>query len=97
MKKYIKDDNKVRLCSSNISQMDIFESIYYHRYRVYDGIIDHLKSLTDIEYWAIIINSIILLLLPFSYPIQAYLAIRNAKRDMDVYNKEKIIGDWIIW
>ena len=42
MKKYIRDDGKVRLCSSNIAKFNIFEFMWYHRRRVPEMIGDSI-------------------------------------------------------
>jgi len=88
-KEYIRDADIVRLCSSNVAKMNIFESIYYHRYRMYDNITEHINMLKDIEYWAIIINTFCLLILPIAYPIMAYFAIRAARKEMKEYEERK--------
>ena len=80
MKNYIRDDNKVRLCVSNISKMNIFEGIYYYRFRLLNNIIDVIKQCWECR-WCIV-NIFIIILLPIVYPLMIYWEIYKAKKEM---------------
>ena len=80
VKKYIKEYNKVKLCTSNIAKMNILESMYYHRYRVIKNIHDTINDIYENLY--IFINIFIILILPIVYPIMAYWEIKKAKKEM---------------
>lgn len=84
-KDYIKDDGKVRLCTSNIAKMNVFESMYYHRLRMLDDIIDGLKALYNC--WVVIINIFIIISLPITYPMMAWWKIKLARKEMKRHNE----------
>jgi len=87
MKNYIRDEDEVRLCISNIAQMNILEGIYYHRFRLLNNIIDVLKQCWECRYC--IINIFIIILLPIVYPLMIFLEIQKAKKEMKLINKKE--------
>ena len=89
-KEYIRDDGRVRLCASNIAKMNILESMYYHRFRLWDNIVDAIVDLISRLY--ILVNVLCIFILPIAYPIMAWLEIRKAKKEMERYCKRRIGG-----
>ena len=87
MKDYIKDNNRVKMCYSNIAKMNIFESMYYHRFVMYNNIIDTINDIK--ENWFILINIFIILILPLVYPFMSYWEIRRAKKEVEQCNAGK--------
>ena len=85
MKEFIRDNGKVRICSSNIAKMNIPEYMYYFRFRLWNNIIDAIREL--LESWNIIVNMIIILLLPIYYPIMAYIHIKESKEEVTANRK----------
>ena len=83
MKKYIRDDGRVRLCASNIAKMNILESMYYHRFRLWDEIKYTIGDL--ISHLYIFVNLLCIFILPVAYPIMALREIRKAKKEMERY------------
>ena len=81
MKEYIRDNGRVRLCSSNVAKMNLLESMYYHWSITWANIVDAINDL--IRHWYIIINVLIIFTLPVTYPIMAWWKIHKAKREMD--------------
>jgi len=79
-KEYIQDHGRVRLCASNIAKMNLPESMYYHRFRMWENIVDAINDLK--EHWYIIINLLILVILPIVYPIMAWWEIQKARKEM---------------
>ena len=79
-KEYIRDDGRVRLCASNIAKMNILESMYYHRFSLWDNIVDAIGDL--ISHWYIPVNVLCIFILPVAYPIMAWREILKAKREM---------------
>lgn len=82
MKNYIRDNNKVRLCDSNIAKMNIFEVMYYYRYTMIEDILSLISKIKEL-----IIPILILLLFPISYLILAYIRIYQAKKEVKRCNK----------
>jgi len=80
-KEYIRDHGRVRLCTSNIAKMNLFESMYYHRFRMWKNIIDTINDLK--EHWYIIINLFIVVIFPVVYPIIAWWKIQRARKEME--------------
>jgi len=80
-KEYLRDQGRVRLCTSNVAKMNLFESMYYHRFRVWNNIIDTINDLK--EHWYIIINLFIVVILPIVYPIMAWWEIQRARKEME--------------
>lgn len=88
MKKYIKNDNgSIRICSSNIAQMNIFEWMYYRRYLLSTGVL--LVGDQIIKGVSLIGASVINTLLFLIYPIIGILEIRKAKK-MLLDNKDEL-------
>jgi len=88
-KEFIKDDEKVRECISNIAKMNIFEWMYYRREIILRTFFDALYLIVEgssklifglIQIWFII-------LFPITFPIGAYINIRNAKKEIKIKNK----------
>ncbi len=77
---YIKDNGKVRLCTSNVAKMNLFESMYYHRFRMLKNIVDAINELKDS--WHVIVNIFIVFILPIAYPIMAWWEIKRARKEM---------------
>ncbi len=80
MEEYIKDNGRVRLCPSNIAKMNIFESMYYHRFRMWENIVDVTGDLIENLY--LIRELFILLILPLAYPYMAWWEVRKAQKVM---------------
>jgi len=80
-KEYIRDHGRVQLCTSNIAKMNLFESMYYHRFRLWENIIDIINDLK--EQWYIIINLFMIVILPVVYPIMAWREIQSARKEME--------------
>ena len=85
MKEFIRDNGKVRICSSNIAKMNIPEYMYHCRFRLWNNICDSIKEL--LESWNIIINMFLILLLPIYYPIMAYIHIKESKKEVAANRK----------
>jgi len=79
-KEYIRDNGRVRMCASNVAKMNLFEGMYYYRYRVWENIIDAINDLK--KHWYIIINLFIVVILPIVYPIMAWWEIKKAKKEL---------------
>ena len=79
-KDYIRDDGKVRLCTSNIAKMNIFESMYYHRYRMWENIVEFIDDLKESVY--LIRELFIIIILPIMYPIMAWWEIKKARKEV---------------
>ena len=76
-KEYIKDNGKVRLCSSNIARMNLLECLWYNKARIP---MIYIEALGMIYLGAFAIATI--LVSPIHIPIQAYMMIRDAKREV---------------
>ena len=89
MKEFIRDNGKVRECTSNIAKMNILEWIYYRWGMIYRNTVESIT--TGLEGIAMvlfmILNIIILILFPITLPVAAWLQIRAAKKEM------KLLGD----
>jgi len=88
-KEYIKDNNKIRKCSANVSKMNIFEWVYYDfkDWNELSNIKYHLYiSLKDICFGTL--NLISILLLPISILINATLSIYRARKEVKQYRKD---------
>ena len=88
MKDFIRDDGEVRLCTSNFAKMNIFEFMWYRKEEWFiDGFKFVLKQFKESLFLMVtaIINFICLVLAPVSFPISAWLQIRQAKKEMEVY------------
>ena len=80
-KEYIRDKyGHISLCSSNIAKMNIFESMYYHRLWLWMNIKQTINDL--INYWYIIENVFMILIIPLWYPGIALWKIHVAKKEM---------------
>ena len=85
-KEYIRDEGRVRLCTSNIAKMNILESMYYHRFQLYHNVIEAIKEF--IGHWYLLVNIFIIFTLPIAYPIMTWREIRKAKKEMERYAKK---------
>ena len=87
MKDYIRDDGKMRLCDSNIAKFNILEFMWYHKHRIPEMIGDSLGFI-----WTGVIGicglTFSTILLPITFPISAYVGIRESKRVVKNY------GEW---
>ena len=83
MKNYIRDDGKMRLCSSNIAKMNIFEWMWYSD-RLKSTLIYSLEQLKEglILLGSGIINIASIIAFPVIYPVVAYFEIRRAKKEV---------------
>ena len=88
MKEYIRDDGRMRVCTSNVAKMNILEYMYYYRYRLWNNIIDAIKEFLDC--WSIFVNMLLILILPLAYPIMAWIHIQDEREVM----KEKYGKNW---
>lgn len=87
MKDFIRDDGKVRLCDSNFAKMNVFEFMWYKRSWFSEGVgfvLEQGKEGTFLIF-AAIVNFLCLVFSPIVFPIFAWLQIRNAKKEMEVY------------
>ena len=75
MTKYLRINGKVILCESNIAKMNIIELLYYTRHIMAEDIINHFRKLLP----DMIISFVVLLSIPISFPIMAYIRIKEAK------------------
>jgi len=91
MKEYIRDDGKVRECTSNIAKMNIFEYMFYRKAIILRTLRDSLQNLFEGLHLVVygVINLLIILTLPISYPLAAYMNIRRAKKEMELHEKYK--------
>ena len=85
-KEYLRDDGRVRLCTRNVAKMNLFESIYYHRFRMWENIIDLISDIK--ENWYIVINLFLLVISPVVYPIMAWWEIQRARKEMKQHIKD---------
>ena len=76
-KNYIKDNGRVRLCASNVAQMNLLEAMYYHRFKIIIDIKENVYLLRD---------AFILLILPLAYPFMAWQEVQKARKDMEKFN-----------
>ena len=83
MKDYMKDNGKVRICTSNVAKMNIFEWMWYNRFRLKKAIRETLDNCVHTT-----LNTSILIFLPMTYPIIAYFRIKNAKKEMREHDKK---------
>lgn len=63
--------------------MNLVESMYYHRFKMLENIMDTINDLK--EHWYIIINLFIIVMLPVAYPIMAWWEMRRARKEMKQY------------
>lgn len=87
MKDFIRDDGEVRLCTSNFAKMNIFEFMWYKRGWLLEGVDFVWEQLIEGVplVFAAIVNFICLVLAPISFPISAWLQIRQAKKEVEAY------------
>jgi hypothetical protein len=94
MKDFIRDDGKVRNCTSNIAKMNIFEWMWYRNDMIVKNLQESIILLCEgIKFIIVgIINLLLVICLPITYPIGAYLNIRDAKKELEILSryKEKI-------
>ena len=75
MTKYTRKNGKVVLSESNIAKMNVLEVMYYSRHIMEEGILNYFNGLFEL-----LTPTIILITLPISYPIMAYMRIVEAKK-----------------
>jgi len=95
MKDFIRDNGKVRRCTSNESKMNIFEWIYYYPNYFSEKIIGAFEEGYKAVYtlFIILIFIILLILFPITFPIVAYINIKNAKKEMILLKKYNRKGE----
>lgn len=83
-KEFIRDDDKVRRCVSNIAKMNVFELIYYRRDMLWRSIVESVGTFVEgcIMVLFSLINFAILIAFPITLPIVAWWQIRRAKKEM---------------
>ena len=74
MKDYMKDNGKVRMGTSNIAKMNIFEWMWYNKHIAIDTLKEALERF--------VLGGLMFFGFPLIYPITAYLEIRAAKKEM---------------
>ena len=79
-KEYIRDNEKVRLCSSNIAKMNILEGMYYMRLRLIENIIQAINDC--VEHYYVIVNALAIFIVPIWYPIVVIYEIHKAKKEV---------------
>lgn len=88
-KEYIRDEGKVRGCSSNIAKMNLFECIYHevftwHFFKyAFAGIGEELKE-GIVNMWYGLSNIVLLMLFPFTLTIKAVCDIKRARKEVEL-------------
>lgn len=89
MKEYIRDNNRVRRCPSNISKMNIFEWVYYD--------FKDWNELGNMKYYFLesikflflgTVNLLSVILFPITICINAILSMYRAKKEVKKYSKQ---------
>lgn len=83
MKDFIRDEGKVRACTSNIAKMNILEWMWYRQ----DLFVDQLYEGTKSVFYGFV-GLLLLISIPIRYPISAYIDIKHAKEEMKEYNRK---------
>lgn len=86
MKEFIRDNGKVRECTSNIAKMNILEWIYYRRGMIYRNTVESISTGIEgiVMFLSMLLNIMIIILSPITLPIAAWLQIRVAKKEMEL-------------
>lgn len=79
-KNYKRRDGRVMLTDANISKMNVLECMYYHRHMTWDKLVDLCEDVPDAFYT--FVNLLTIPIVPFVYPVLAYIRIRDAKEEM---------------
>lgn len=92
MKDFIRDDGKVRLCTSNLAKMNVLEFMWYKKDWLSEGIGFVWEQLQEGVplIAAATVNFICLVLTPITYPIAAWYQIRRAKKEVEVYKNSSL-------
>ncbi len=89
MKDFIRDEGKVRECMSNIGKMNVLEFMWYRKGLIRLALIDTVNGFH--EGFSLVLTSVVglvvLILLPITFPIAAFITIRNAKKKMALHEK----------
>ena len=86
-KDFIRNDNgKIRNCDANIAKMNIFEYLIYKRFFI-STMKDNFGYTLDLfkELGLFILFILLLIVAPISFPIIAYLHIRESKKNIIKY------------
>jgi hypothetical protein len=92
MKDFLLDDGKVRLCTSNFAKMNILEFMWYKKEWFSEGFEFVWEQLCEGVplVAAAIVNFACLLLAPVTFPIAAWFQIRQAKKEVEVYENSSL-------
>lgn len=87
MKDYIKDNGKIRGCTSNIAKMNVFEYWWhFERFgyfaRLFEGLIEGFKRFA-VGIYQIVGCSLFLILFPIGIVIVSLMEIKRAKKDVE--------------
>lgn len=93
-KDFIRDNGKVKRCSTNIAKMNMLEFIYYMLFHwgcIQDIVVDIIDCIKDgFEYLVgILIGVLQLILLPLFLIIWSVVHIKRAKKECAYYDKRK--------
>jgi Na+-transporting methylmalonyl-CoA/oxaloacetate decarboxylase gamma subunit len=90
MKEFIRDDGKVRECASNIAKMNILEYMWYQKAIIPRVLKESIENL--IEGMSLVMAGLItlflIIILPISYSITAYINIHQAKEEVKFCQKQ---------
>ena len=90
-KDFVKDNGKIRMCDSNIAKMNIIEYLILKRFFIntikdtFSYVVTILKNILELLVFILFI--LLLIVAPISFPIIAYLHIRESKKNVIKYNK----------
>lgn len=90
MKDFILDNGKVRNCESNNAKMNIFEWIWYRKEdRILLFLSDSLEQFKEgfILLLASVLNLSMIVFFPITFPLIAYINIREAKKRVAIHEK----------
>lgn len=89
MKEFIRDNGKIRDCLSNKAKMNIFEWMWYEKSMILRIFLEVFQNIGEglIKIIQGILILIIIISLPITFPIGAYIIIRKAKKEMKLKNK----------
>ena len=94
MKDFITDDGKIRNCESNNAKMNIFEWIWYRKEdRILLFLSDSLEQFKEGSFLllASILNLSMIIFFPITFPLIAYINIKEAKKQVaihEIYKKQ---------
>lgn len=90
MKDFILDNGKVRNCESNNAKMNIFEWIWYRKEdRILLFLSDSVEQFKEgfILLLASVLNLSMIVFFPITFPLIAYINIREAKKQVAIHEK----------